>query len=501
MLPGGRLLGSLVRRLVPSGGLTERTVKSGIWAGLINVSDRLIQLGVVIVLARLLDPEAFGVMGIALIVTSAMQEFSRLGFDAALIHRTEEDIDEFLDTTWTVQLVRGVALGAIVFLVAPLVAAVFDTPRVEGLLRVIALSPVISGLQNPGMVYFQKNLEFHKRFVYSTGGQLANAVVAVGYALVNPSVWALVFGFLAADVMKSLVSYLIHSYRPRPEFDRERATELFGYGKWLLGSSAVGFLFNQGDDAFVGWYLGASALGLYRLAYRFSNAPATEISHVISETVFASYSKLQNDTAALRRGFFTTLRASTLVSFPSGIGLIVVAPLFVPVFLGPQWSHMVRPMQILAVYGVIRSFRSPASPLFKAVGRPDLQTKLKALKLVLMAVLIFPASARYGLVGTAFAIVANTLVAAPIACYLALVLVDGSTRRFASILFYPLAGSVLMGAGVFALREQLTLPPFIELPVLVAAGIVLYAGVMLAVDRHVDFGVRELVRTIRDAVG
>ena len=496
-------VGTLRRALVPGSSedpVVERTVKSGVWAMLINVSDRGLQLGMIMVLASLLSPAAFGLMGIALLAVNALGWVTRLGIDEALIQQEDANVDAYLNTTWSLQIARGVAVSAIAFAAAPLVGMAFSEPKVVPLVRVMSLYPAIKGLQNPGVMYFLKNLEFHRQFVYQLTTRLTHVVVAVAYGFLYRSVWALAFGFIAGAVAKVVISYLVHGYRPRPGFETDVARELLGYGKWITGSSILSFVRSQGDDGFVGWYLGASTLGLYQIAYRVSNAPATEITQTISSVTFPAYSKVQNDVSALREGFYRTVKTTTLVSWPAGVGLIAVSPTFVRAFFGEEWLPMILPMQILAVFGLLHSLTSSASPLFRAIGRPELDTKIQVLKLAVLAAVILPLTAVFDLTGTAIAVVVASAVGAPVAAVLSVRSVDGRLRDLAGIVAYPGAGSLIMGAGVLALQRWLVLPPLLEFPVLVLAGVAIYGVVMLAIDRRFEYGLRPLLSMVKDAV-
>ena len=404
-------------------------MKSGIWATSINVLDRGIQLGKVVILARLLSPADFGLMGIALLTLAVLENFTKLGIDTALIQRVERNVDEYLNTAWTMKLLRGTVLAALAIALAPHAATFFGEPRAEAIIQVIALATVLTGLKNPGVMYLRKDLEFHKQFVLTLSGTGANAVVTLALAVTFRNVWVLVAGYLVGNFVTLVVSYLVHDYRPWPEFDLGHARELFGYGKWLTASAIVLFFINQGDDGFVGWFLGASALGFYQMAYRLSNAPATEVTQVITSVVFPMYSQVQENEPRLRNGFFRTLQISTMIAFPMSTGIILVTPSFVRAFLGEQWVPMILPMQILAFWGAVRSLDSNAGPLFKAIGRPDYLTKILSLKLVLVALFIYPVTARWGVAGTAAVIVGASLVTNPILDYLCLRAVDGSFRR------------------------------------------------------------------------
>lgn len=493
----------LVRRtLTPGTEVSERTVTSGVWATLINVSNRLLQLLTVVVVARLIGPTEFGLMGIALLTVSALQRFTQLGINAALIQRAEENVDRYLNTAWCLQIGRGLALAIIAYLLAPVAGTFFDAPRAVGLIRVLGLTVLLQGLANPGVMYFQKDLEFHKQFAYQLSGRVIYVVVAIGYALVYQSVWALVFGSFGGSITGLAVSYLIHSYRPRLAFSVEFARELLNYGKWIFSSEILSFLTNEGDDAFVGWYLSATALGFYQMAYQISNAPATEITHTISSVVFPTYSKLQNDLSALRRGYFNTLQLVSFVTLPAGVGIFVVMPSFVNAFLGADWRPMILPAQLLAVYGLFHSLRTAAVPLFRAVGYPDLDTKIRILKLAFIIVFIVPASDAYGLVGVSLVIVGNSLIANPVAHYFAVRIVDGRFRELVRIFGYPAAGSLLMGASVLLVQEvNPVASSLFEFALSVLIGVTVYSVTMLGVEQFSDYNMRRIVRTVRKSLG
>jgi PST family polysaccharide transporter/lipopolysaccharide exporter len=495
------LLGRVRRSLVPSGDLTERAVKSGAWSGATNTLTRLVQLAKVVILARLLSPAEFGLVGIGFLVLAVFKHFSELGVDAALIQRREEQVDEYLDTVWVLRVVRGAAIAVVAYLVAPSVAALFGEPRAAPVVRVLGLSPLLLGFRNPGVLYFQKHLQFHRRFVQLLSGTAVNFVVAVTLGVLYGNVWALVLGSIAGNLTTVAVSYRIHAYRPRPRFELARAREMLDYGKWILGTTGLLFLVNQGDDAFVGWFLGATALGFYQMAFRFSNAPATEITQVVANVVFPTYSRVQDDVAKLRSGFYRTVRLTTFVSFPAAAGIVVVAPEFVRVFLGPTWTPIAPVMQLLAVWGLLRSLVAAVGPLFRAVGRPDVDTKLQAARLAVIVALVYPATARYGLLGTSGVVVlSGLLVVVPASSWMALRIVDGTASEFLQTLAYPAVGSALMVAVIWAVRASVTTGvPVVDFAGLVATGVVTYAAFTGVAVNVFDYEIRREFRTIYES--
>lgn len=492
-----KLIAALVNHLKPTGSSQSQIVKSLVWIGSQNAIGRVLLLVMLVILARLIGPTEIGLVGIALITMRGLKRFTKIGLNEALIYQKEDNVDSYLDTVWLLEIGRGFLIGGCMFALAPLIASVFGEPRAEPLLQVTAIAPVLIGFKNPGIVYFDKNLDFHKQFAYEIGSNVIRFVVSIGFALVEPTAWAYIAGFLAADVTRFVLSYVIDDFRPWFRFEREAAAELINYGKWVTGSSILNFLNTEGDDAFVGWLLGPVALGLYQYAYRFSNAPATEITQVVSRVMFPAFSKIQDDTEHLRGVFLTTLRMTAFVSFPASFGIAAVAPSFVRAFLGPDWTDMILAMQILAVYGLLRALGMTFGPVWKAVGRPDYNAKLAVLRLLLTFAIIYPLSTRYGIAGTAFAVtVVYVVPMMPLDVHIIKGTVEASYRQILSEVVYPLVAGAVMFGGVWMLHLSLDIAPIFEFFLLTAVGIVLYALSVLVLELQFDWGIKQNLDTL-----
>lgn len=492
------LLDLLRSRLMPSDDLLADTVRSGVWMGATAVLSRIFELTRLVALTVLLAPEEFGLMGIALLTMASFKMLTDLGIKDALIHNEKVDVDDYLDTAWLMNTVRGVAIFVTVFLLAPYISAFFSEPRATPVIRAIGVMPLLFGLQNPAIVYFEKDLNFHKHFIHQVSSSLVGAIAAIGFAMFYPNVWALVVGYLAARTTELLISYVIAGHRHSLNFQLEKAKELFGYGKWLTGLSFLVFLGTQGDDAFLGWFLGASALGVYQVAYRISNAPATEVGLLVSKVVFPAYSKVQHDISQIRSGFFRVLMLVSVVSFPMTVGTIVVAPTFVFGVMGEQWADAVVPIQVLALWGLLRALGSITGPMFKARGRPDILTKVTFGKTVIIAVLIYPLTAEFGIEGTALAVLVSSLFfSEPIKYYLAVRTAEAEWSQLFKTLIVPVVASLVMGVGTVLIRDQTPLEAGIpKLAFLVVVGGVVYAGVLVLLERQFDYGLRPLYRTV-----
>ena len=422
--------------------LTQKVVHGGLWVVALKAATRGAGLLSIFVIARVLSPEDFGLFGIALLALGLLETFSQTGFDQALVQQKEE-ITSYLDTAWVVSLIRGAILCTIIYLSAPLVAAFFNSPKSIQILQVLSLSPLIFGARNPGIVFFQKELDFKKRFFFQISGTIAYVTVGVTLALYLRNVWALVFAQLAKQLAIAVLSYFFHPYRPSLYFNLQKAKTLFTFGKWVFGTGIILYFITQGDNAMVGKMLGTTALGMYAMAYKISNLPATEISHLISGVMFPAYAKLQDNQTGLRDAYFSTFQVLTFFSIPLAGGLFAFAPEFTKLVLGQKWEPIIPLIQILALMGLFRSLSASTGPLFQGVGKPDIITKIVLARLVILAVLIYPFTLKWKAPGTAFAVLLSGLLIDPASIFLAAKISTARLSRLLQSLIIPICSTIV----------------------------------------------------------
>ena len=485
-----------INKLTESGGsLSQRTVRGGFWVFSLRIVQQIFGLARLVILARILAPHDFGLMGIALLTMSTIETFSQTGFQAALIQK-KENIESYLDAAWTVLLLRGLVLFGVLYFAAPFTASFFDAPEAKSIIQVIGLSVLFQAVTNIGVIYFQKELEFNKEFIYQFAGTLADFIVAISAVLILKNVWALVFGMLAGNAVRCIVSYLIHPYRPRLSRDLRKAKELFGFGKWVLGSSILVFLLTQGDDIFVGKLLGATALGFYQLAYKISNMPATEISHLIARVTFPAYSQLQNNLLKLQEAYLKVLQLTTFLSIPIAGLIFILAPDFTKIFLGGKWMPMVPAMQVLALYGMLRAIGATTGVVFMAAGMPEIRTKIQSAQLVLLAILIYPFTMRWGILGTSLAVTTYALIFNFVAVCKVLKIVRSGFGKAAKITILPLVGALIMNCTIWGIKTYIfeNNIDVISLSLLVIIGLFVYLIVTYLFEIFFNYGNIQLIQ-------
>lgn len=474
--------------------LEKRAVRSGYWLFALRFLHQLFYLARLIILARLLAPRDFGLLGIALLTMMTLETFTQTGFQAALIQK-KKDIKGYLDSAWTVIVIRGVVLFSFLYLVAPYAAKFFNEAEAKFVIQIIGLSVLFQAFTNVGVIFFQKELEFNKYFIYQFTGTLADFIVAVSLALIFRNLWALVIGVLSGHLARAIVSYVIHPYRPKISLDINKARELFGFGKWIFGSSILLFLITQGDDIFVGKVLGAAMLGFYQMAYRISNTPATQITHVISKVTFPVYSKLQDNIPKLREAYLRVLQLTSFLAFPLAMFIFITASDFVRIFLGEKWLPMVPAIQVLVFAGLFRSITAVAGPVFIGVGKPALDTKLQVVRLFVLVVAIYPLTIKLELLGASIAVLSSIFIANIGFSLVAIKITGCSLSDFLKKILIPLVSSVSMLLTIHWLKHLMG-NGFLDFIIFLGSSIFIYIVLTYILDYFLKLGMREVILEI-----
>jgi O-antigen/teichoic acid export membrane protein len=283
-----------------------------------------------LVLARLLFPEAFGVMAIVYMVVFAVDQFANVGIQPAILRSEGGEDPTFLDTAWTIQLIRGVALWLVVAAVAPFVADFYREPQLAAILPVAAFASVLMGLGSTRLFLLTRRLELARRVAIEIGGQAVALVVMIAIAWVHRSVWALVIGGLANQAAIALLSHLaIPGPRHRLAWDRDAARAIGSLGKWVIASSGLSFVLSQLDVALLGRLVSPAVLGVYAVGAIIPNL-LRDVLFRLSNSVLAPTiaESTRENAVALQRRYAATRRLMLPAALLLGLAAAVVAPAF-----------------------------------------------------------------------------------------------------------------------------------------------------------------------------
>ena len=408
---------------------------------------RMIGLVSTMILARLLTPEDFGLVAMVMLAYGLLETISYAGVDLAL-QRNSADTREHFDTAWTVQILQGGFIAALLILSSPWIASYFAEPRLIDLVFWVAARAVIDGLQNIGVVAFRKELDFAKEFRYTVFTKVSSALVVVIAALWLRNYWALIVGSLVASVLGVAISYAMHPYRPRLSLMRIR--EIWSFSQWLMISRVGSFLNRKCDEFVVGGQVGTTAMGSYHVASDFATLPSSELVMPIRRAMFPSLAKLTDRPEEFCEAVLASFSAIAAMCLFVGACLMVIAPEFIEVILGRKWLDAVPIFRWLALFGGFSALALVLELPIWVSGRTSLSALQSWLELAAIAPLSWFAVRHFGVEGAAVSRVAVAVAMVPIMMLL--------TTRISAIRFVQLLGASwrpLVAAGIMALTIEL----------------------------------------------
>ena len=476
--------------------LSKKVREGALWMTAASICAKGLNIISAIILARLLAPEDFGLMAIAMAIITFSQGTTSTGFEAALIQKQDRP-EDFLNTAWTFELARHLILFLIIFLAAPLFASFFNEPRAVAILRVIALSLVFQGLRNIGVVYFKKNLDFKKQFVMEIVPLIAYVCVVIPLAFSLGNVWALVSASLMTSLATCFISYVMHHYRPRLDFSIKRVGNLFNFGKWILGTSILVMIKQQGMTMFVGKFFGIPILGFYNRAGVFSSMIFQQVSEVVWKVGYPAYSQLQNNPERFKQAYLKTLQLLTFIGIPMAGGLFVLSRDFVHLFLTDKWLPIVPLMQILCLQAILNFINTPAGIVFPALGIPSINTKISTLGVIILVILVYPLSSRWGVAGVVASLLLSTLITSPIVWHMATKVIKCTFFESFKPVLISLINTGFMVCAIIVMKHfinvQISFSGFIGL---VFLGMFFYAAIGFIFDKFVGYGIYRLISKI-----
>jgi PST family polysaccharide transporter len=365
--------------------------------------EQLQQLAATVVLARLLSPKEYGLLGMVLVFTGFASYIADMGLGASIIQRSAVS-DRHLNSVFWLNAATGLALTAVFALAAPLVARFYDEPQLRLMTAAIAVSFFLGSLNVVQSALLDKSLNFRTKFWIESVSALVSGIVALVLAFNGAGVLSLVGQSLTLTGVRVLMMWAQSSLRPVLSFDFSAIRELLHFSGHLTGFGAVFYRSQNVDKLVIGRWIGSSALGIYSVADKLMRLPLTNVNDVTTSVMFPALSAIQHDVEAVRRAYLRGSRMIALITFPTMIALSVLAEPAVLVVYGSKWRASIPMLQLLCVAGIALATNNTAGWLFLSQGRTDILFRLGlyATAVRVIGVLI---GAHWGLMGVAWAYV------------------------------------------------------------------------------------------------
>ena len=377
--------------------LKRKVVTGSFWVFGANLISRSISLLSTFILMRLLTPDDFGVIGYGFLIVSAIGLIREMGFNSALIYQKDHIETAASASLWFITL-WSIFLYTLVFLMAPLAAEFFREPRLTILLRVLTLSLIFNSCASVPMSLMERDINFKHRVIPEVANLTMYGISTAVFALLGFQYWSFVIGVLSADILQLVVAFILRPVKLRFKLEIPLLRRLFGFGKKVMSLGILNFGIRNVDDFFVGRMLGTVPMGVYQLAYRMANIPATNITNVLGKVLYPGFMKIADDLEKLKNGFIRSFRYVTFITVPLTIYIVLITPDVVRRFF-PHWNDAILPIQLIAYFGGLRSIGSGLGSIFLAKGKPQLLIPISLFQMIFLSALLYPTIHFWGLIG------------------------------------------------------------------------------------------------------
>lgn len=472
----------------------QRIIRSFAWLGGAQAIGQAATWLSTLFVIRLLTPEDYGLMAMAMLFLGFLFLVADLGVGAAAIQSRELDQSQIRTMSGVIILTSGLGF-LLTFLSAPLLALFYQEPRVSGVVRALSVNFVLMAFYLLPQARLARDLDFASKSKVDLVTMIASAATTLGMAFLGFGIWALVGGMIVQNASRALLFQVVRPTSLIPDFRNLLRNPLVQFGVVMSLDRVLFFMYSSADIAIGGRILGPELIGLYTVAATLSALPMDKVVPIVNQISFAAFSRIQDEGERVRRNVLRSVRLAGLLGFPAFLGLAAVAPDFVPLVLGAKWQEAILPLQLLCLVVPIKLLRSLLPPALFGIGRPGVNLANVAISSVIMvpAILI---GVNFGVLGLCLAWVFAYPLAFVITTARALRAIGIPNRDFLAAIATPVLGSLTMLLSVVGLRMLIgdQLPMTASLGVQIALGALVYAGVVLLHARDTIHDVRSLVQ-------
>ncbi len=455
-----------------------RTVHALGWSFGSKFTSQLISLVFGIILARLLVPEDFGLVAMAMIVIGFATLLADVGLGAALIQKKNTTEQHFSSVFWLNNLI-GLALAFMLFQLSPYIAIFYKQPDLEKMTMVLSLVFVISALAMVPKARLSKKLAFRELALVDLSGMILSGVVAISMANAGYGYWSLVVQKIVERIVTTLMVWLVGRWKPQFSFSVTALRDLIGFSSSVFLTGTLRYTTLQVDKLLIGKFLGATSLGLYEKAYTMMLFPLQNISQVIGSVMFPALSQIQDDRARVRDIYQRVTRAISLITFPMMAGMFVVVDSFVLSVLGEQWAGIIPIFKVFCVVGFFVSIATVTGAVYQSLGQAKLQLKVNLISqpIQIAGIII---GLMWGLDGVIIGFAVTAILGVFITWYFAGRLIELSILDILNNIYPTFILSVMMGAVVWLCGMKLIVyGAFLSFIFQMVIGLIVYAALIL----------------------
>ncbi|HWY10350.1 MAG TPA: lipopolysaccharide biosynthesis protein [Bacteroidia bacterium] len=451
--------------------LKEKAIRGGIWTGIEKLGNQIISFGIGLILARLLIPEDYGLLGIVLVFIAIAQAFVDGGFSAALIRKSNVTDDDYSTVFWF-NLIAAILFYIILFFSSYVISSFYNEPKLILLAQVIGINIILNSFGIIQKTILVKKFDFKTQTKISLIATVAGGAVGIISALNGFGVWSLVIQNISRTVIINCGFWLKSTWRPLPVFSGNSFKELFGFGSKLLASGLIYTISGNLYSIVIGKIYNIKSLGFYSRANQFQQLPVVSIYGTISTITFPALVELQDDDQKLKNASRSIMKLTAFILFPIMGIFAVMAHQIIFIVLTDKWLPSVPLMQLLCVVGAFYPLHAINLEILKVKGRSDLFLKLEILKQSLN-ILVIIICYRYDVTGLVWGMIALNFVGYYINTYFTKIIIDYGFREQIKDLLIPIALTAMLIVIMYGL-SYLIKGQLVQLIVLPIMGAVFY---------------------------
>lgn len=362
--------------------LQSKTIKGSFWSAIDNVAQYGVGFIVSIILARLLSPDDYGLLGIIGIFTVVCNAIINGGFSSALI-RKKDVSDKDYNTTFIVNLIASVILYAILFVSAPLIAKFFNREELVSLTRVSSLAMVIGALAIVQHTRLTKRIDFKTQTKITFVSSIVSGVVGITLAILNFGVWALVVQMLASQILSTILLWIYNHWTPKLDFNKNSFHELFGFGWKMMVSGILDSLWTQLNQVVIAKFYNTATLGQYSRADHYSQLFSSNLTSVIQRVTYPVLSEIQDDKERMVAAYRKVIKLTMFFTFSSMFALGAIAEPLIHCMIGEKWHEATTYLPLICLIGTFYPLHAINLNMLMVQGRSDLFLRLEIIKKII----------------------------------------------------------------------------------------------------------------------
>ncbi len=471
--------------------LKQKTVSGLIWSFVDTMAGQGITFVVGIILARLLSPREFGLIGMITVFIAVSESFINSGFSSALI-RKKDCTDTDFSTVFFFNLTVGILFFLLLFFSAPAISSFFNEPELTAILQVLGIVLIIDSLTLIQRTILTKRIDFKLQAKISMIASIGSGVVSITMAFYGLGVWALVAQRIVKQGLNSLFLWLWNRWKPLLVFSKESFKELFGFGSKLLLSGLIDTIYRNVYYLIIGKFFSAQELGFYTKANEFKNLPSQNLNGIIGRVTYPVLSTLQDDIPRLRNNYQKLIRSVMFITFILMIGMAAVAEPMIHTLIGAKWEPAIIYLQMLCFVGMMYPLHALNLNMLQVQGRSDLFLKLEIIKKII-AIPTIVIGVFFGIKMMIGGMMVNTLIAYYLNSYWSGVKIGYSFKQQVKDVLPSFILALTMGIAVYFLGELLPFSYIVNLIIQILFG-ALFVFVFCEITKFKDYiFVKELV--------